>query len=161
MLIKDIIDENYQDYKKPSMLIATAFCDWKCLTDLELSTDICQNSKLANQKNLSMSYEDIFKRYKNNPLTKAIVIGGLEPFKQFNDVLGLIDYIRFDEKCNDTIVIYTGYYPKEIFGQLTQLIRYKNIIMKYGRYIPDRPKIFDKVLGVELSSDNQFGRKIS
>jgi hypothetical protein len=161
MLIKDIIDENFQDYKKPSMLIATAFCDWKCLTDLNLPTDVCQNSKLSKQKNLKVSYEDIFKRYKNNPITKAIIIGGLEPFKQFDEIYWLIDYIRNVGQCNDNIVIYTGYYPKEIVPELAKLIKFKNIIMKYGRYIPDKPPIFDKVLGVELSSDNQFGRKIS
>lgn len=30
MHVKDIVDENYQDYKLPSMFISTVSCDMKC-----------------------------------------------------------------------------------------------------------------------------------
>lgn len=41
------------------------------------------------------------------------------------------------------------------------LKKYKNIIVKFGRYIPNQKKHFDPVLGVELASDNQHAEKLS
>jgi hypothetical protein len=32
--------------------------------------------------------------------------------------------------------------------------------MKYGRYIPNNKGRFDKVLGVQLASDNQYAERI-
>ena len=40
------------------------------------------------------------------------------------------------------------------------LKKYKNIIMKFGRYIPNKKKHYDPVLGVYLASNNQFGEKL-
>ena len=67
----------------------------------------------------------------------------------------------FREKTDDDIVVYTGYNKEEIPEHLMILKKYKNIIMKYGRYIPNKEKHFDEVLGVYLASDNQYGEKIS
>lgn len=157
MKIKYIIDENFQDYKKTSMMIAMCSCDWKCLKELNLDISICQNSQIAQQKNIEVSIESIIDRYLNNPITQAVVIGGLEPMLQFDEVLEFIK--QFRQKCNDDIVIYTGYYPEEIQDKIKELIQYKNIIIKFGRYIPDKDKRFDEVLGVWLASDNQFAAK--
>ena len=38
---------------------------------------------------------------------------------------------------------------------------FKNIIIKFGRYIPNRNNKYDEILGVTLASDNQFAEKIS
>lgn len=157
--IKAIMDENFQDYKKPSMMIAMCKCDWKCLKEQHLNISICQNSQLAKQPDVEMPTADIVNRYLNNPITQAVVIGGLEPMKQFNEVLEFINIFR--QKSNDDIVIYTGYYPSEIKKQLKQLKQYDNIIVKFGRYNPNGWKIFDHILGIELISDNQFAIKIS
>ena len=59
------------------------------------------------------------------------------------------------------IVIYTGYYKEEIADKIALLSKYKNIIIKYGRYIPNQEKHYDEVLGVYLASSNQRGEKIS
>lgn len=157
--LKNILDENFQDYKKPSMMLATCQCDWKCLKEQRLDISICQNSELAKQQNINISVDNIIDRYINNPITKAIVIGGLEPFLQFDEVLQFIQLFR--QKCDDDIVIYTGYYPDEIEDKITQLKQYKNITIKFGRYIHEDTKIFDKVLGIWLVSANQFATKIS
>jgi pyruvate-formate lyase-activating enzyme len=157
--LKDIMDENFQDYKKPSMMLATSLCDWKCLIEENLDISICQNSELYNQKNIEVSIESIIKRYFNNPITKAIVIGGLEPLLQFDEVLEFIKQFRL--KCIDDVVIYTGYYPEEIQLHINELKKYKNIIMKYGRYKHNDEKTFDEVLGIWLISKNQFAKKIS
>jgi hypothetical protein len=41
------------------------------------------------------------------------------------------------------------------------LTRFDNIIVKFGRYIPDNKPHFDEVLGVNLASPNQYAKKIS
>jgi hypothetical protein len=38
---------------------------------------------------------------------------------------------------------------------------FDNIIVKFGRFIPDDEKRFDEVLGVELASHNQYAEVIS
>ena len=82
MKIKDLVDENFQDYKRASMFICTARCNGKCWRELGLPPDLCQNSKIASQKTIDYSDEEIAKRYLANGITHAIVIGGLEPFEQ-------------------------------------------------------------------------------
>jgi organic radical activating enzyme len=121
--IKDILDEDFQDYKDTSIFIAMSRCNWKCCVEQNLDISICQNSELANQKNINISVEEIFNRYISNPITNSIVIGGLEPFLQFEDTLKLIKYFRIN-KCKDTFVIYTGYYENEISDQIKILKQY-------------------------------------
>jgi len=159
MRLKQIIDENFQDYKKPSMLLATCKCDWKCLKEQGLDLSICQNSDLIKQKTIVVPIKNIINRYNNNPITKAIIIAGLEPMLQFNEVIMFIKEFRI--VSNDDIVIFTGYYPEEIDEELEQLKKYRNIIMKFGRYKHDSNKKYDKILDVWLVSDNQFAVKIS
>ena len=49
-------------------------------------------------------------------------------------------------------IIYTGYCPNpnEIPKEIGLLKQYKNIIIKFGRYIPNAKSKYDEVLGVEL-----------
>ncbi len=158
--VKEIVDENFQDYKKSSMFIATSKCDFKCLTELGLDCSICQNMKISTMPNKTILISDIFKRYKSNPLTSSIVIGGLEPMLQFDEILELVSYFR-KLKCNDDFVIYTGYYENEIKDEIQLISKFENIIIKYGRFIPNSKPIYDSVLGVTLSSENQHAVKIS
>ena len=157
--VKAIIDENFQDYKKPSMLIATCFCDWKCLKEQNLDISICQNSQLVLNNIIDIPTERLIKRYLNNPISNAVVIAGLEPMLQFNEVLEFVQ--EFREKSQDDIVIYTGYYENEVADKINLLKQYKNIIVKFGRFTPDNNKRYDDVLGVWLASDNQYAIKIS
>ena len=161
MKIKDIVDENFQDYKKPSMMIATCKCDWKCCIEQGLDTSVCQNSDIAKQKDYEVSIENLLDRYLHNPITSAIVIGGLEPMLQFKDVLQLITCLRSEKCCDDDIVIYTGYYPNEIETQIQQLKKFKNIVIKFGRFIPNSEKRYDDILGITLNSKNQYAERIS
>lgn len=158
--IKEIVDENFQDYKKASMMIATEKCDFKCFKELGLDASICQNMQITKKLSIEMSVDLIFKRYQLNPITKAIVIGGLEPMLQFNEVYELIKYFR-ENNCADEFVIYTGYYKDELTYEVSELEKFNNIIIKFGRFIPESEKIFDKVLGVWLSSNNQYAERIS
>lgn len=157
MKIKNIKYEDFIQYKKCSMFIGTAFCDWKCCR--EAQCDICQNLPLAKSPTIDMDDNKIVQSYLTNPLTEAVVFGGLEPMDQFDELLALIKLFR--KYTNDDIVIYTGYYKEEISEKIFELQKRSNIIVKFGRFKPNANHIYDKILGVELSSDNQWAEKIS
>ena len=159
MRIKAIETERYQDYKFPSLFIASCFCDFKCCTELGIDAGVCQNSPLANFPIKRIPDEMIYELYISNPITKAVVIGGMEPLMQIDEVEELIKVFRAHGD-DSPFVIYTGYYPEEIGDELSRLRHFTNIFMKFGRFIPDRSHRFDDVLGVELSSDNQWAERL-
>lgn len=156
--IKGIIDEDFINYKKPSMVIEFPYCSFKC--DKECDMQVCQNSALATSCNITVDLGNIVQRYINNDITQAIIFQGLEPFDSIQDMLYLIRVFR--QYTQDDIVIYTGYYKQEIEDMVLFLSQtYDNIIIKFGRYIPNKNKRYDYVLGVELASDNQYAERIS
>lgn len=157
MKLKTIITEDITNYKKPSMFIAFPTCSFKC--EKECGSQVCQNSELAKSPNIEISYDNIIKKYLNNNITEAIVFGGLEPFDSLKDLYLLVNAFRL--YTNDDIVIYTGYYPDEIIKQIEQLKQYPNIIIKFGRFIPNQEHHIDEILGVKLASPNQYAVKIS
>ena len=163
MEIKNLIDEDFVNYIKPSMFIGMPHCTFKC--DKECGCNVCQNSELALAPTIDMNIVEIATRFYENPITEAVVFGGLEPFDDFNDMIELIKVFEalyrtcYDIKKMPDIVIYTGYYPHEIEDLLLRLQKETTeakIIVKFGRFIPDRPSRFSANLGVELASENQF-----
>ena len=159
MIVKQIIDEDFVNYKKPSMFIAFPSCTWKC--EKECGKRVCQNSALATAPNIEVLPDEIAVRYVDNSLTKAIVIAGLEPLDNYEELVELIHIIRIKHKCDDDIVVYTGYNRAEIEQKLSIIKKFKNIIIKFGRYIPDQNSHYDDTLGVTLASDNQYAERIS
>ena len=159
MHIKGILDEDFINYKVPSMHIATSRCSFKC--DKENGERLCQNGTLAAQKTVTIKNEDIINRYLANDITHAIVFAGLEPFDSFDEVLSFTKSLRKRHKCKDDVVIYTGYCKDEVKDQLEQLKKFENIVVKFGRFIPRCERHFDDVLGVYLASPNQFAERIS
>lgn len=157
MLIKGLVDEDFCNYFKPSMFIIFPRCSFKC--DKEAGCTICQNSILAHEPDIKIDYSTIVDRYINNPITKAIVFGGLEPFDTPETMLRLIEHFR--QETQDDIVIYTGYTEEELQKEIKTYQQFKNIIIKFGRFIPSQEKHYDEVLGVELASPNQYARRIS
>lgn len=166
MIIKQICDEDFTNYKKPSMVIGFPTCDWKC--EKECGEHCCQNSALAQTPNIDISTYDIVNRYLSNPITKAIVMGGLEPFDSWDNLKLLIQ--RFRQKTKDDIVIYTGYTYDElnysepydfIESKIQWLWQFPNIIVKFGRYRPNEEPHYDPILGVQLASNNQYAEVIS
>ena len=157
MIVKEIRDEDFTNYKKPSMFVGFSRCSWKCEKDCGMR--VCQNSILAETKDIKIEVGALVDRYINNPITKAVVCGGLEPFDTWRDLMCLISLLR--TKTKDDIVIYTGYKEDEIKNQLQYLRACRNIIVKFGRFIPNQQKHFDDILGVYLASDNQYARRIS
>ena len=172
MIIKELRDEDFVNYKKPAMFIAFPTCSWKC--EQECKMRVCQNSALATAPDIEIGYGHIVDRYLKNPITKAIVMGGLEPFDNAPSLVGLISFFR--KHTNDDIVIYTGYTEEEIkniqytiqyswgkqsYSYFGEIAKYPNIIIKYGRFRPNQSPHYDEVLGVKLMSDNQYAERIS
>ena len=156
--IRGLVDEDFVNYKKPAMFIAFPYCTFKC--DTECGYSVCQNSSLIENTNIiNIDEQIIIDRYIKNPITHSIVISGLEPFDSFNDLVILIKSFR--EKTLDDIVIYSGYNKEEITSYIEELKQFKNIVLKFGRFIPNQEKHYDEVLQVTLASPNQYGEKIS
>ena len=157
MKLKGLNDYDICNYKDPAMFLIFPYCSFKC--DHECGRPICQNSKLAAAQEIETTAIQLVKRYINNPLTHAIVCGGLEPFDSWDDLFSFCCVVR--GFTNDTIVIYTGYKEDEIENRIKSLSKLNNIVVKFGRFIPNSPHIFDATLGVELASDNQYAKIIS
>jgi pyruvate-formate lyase-activating enzyme len=160
MKLKRIVDEDFVNYKKISMFIASNTCNWKCCVEQGLDNSICQNSELAKSKTIDVPAGAIYRRYISNSISKCVVIGGLEPILQIDEVIDLIDTFRVNG-VSDEFIIYTGYDRREIEEEVQNLKKYGNIIMKFGRYRQGFEKHFDEVLGIYLASDNQYGERIS
>ena len=159
MKLKGLVAEDFSNYKEPSLFLITSFCDWKCCHDGNFDESVCQNNELVKSEIKDVSNETVINHYLSNPITKAVVIGGLEPFLQYQE---LFDFIKeFREHSKDSIVIYTGYYEDEIFDKVNNLRQFENIIIKFGRYVPNQKSHFDNILGVDLVSDNQYAKIIS
>lgn len=156
MFVKDIIPCDTVSYKKAAMYVAFPYCTFKCEKDCGIKC--CQNSDIAKQPNIEMPVAEIIKLY-NPLLVHSIVLCGLEPFESFADMLDLI--IDFRSQYEDDIVIYTGYKEDEIKELVEQLKRFPNIIIKYGRFVPNKEPHIDEILGVKLMNPEQYAKKIS
>lgn len=176
MLIKNLIDEDFVNYKKPSLFIGCGECDFKC--DRECGKAVCQNSALAKAPSFDVYDGEIIDRFFNNPITEAFVFGGLEPFYSEGTVNSLIRLLleiiaqhgfrHYTEPID--VVIYTGFYPDEIYNYLKEIQKnigtvYNgkgiNVIIKFGRFIPNDEPHFDNLLGVELASSNQYAMELN
>lgn len=159
MKLVNLIQEDFTNYKKPSLFLGFPKCSGKC--NKLNGKIVCQNENLNNAEKIEISVEDIIKLYTKNNITKALVCGGLEPFDTSDDLLKVIKAFR--QITEDDIVIYTGFTENEIKNSLVypKLLQYSNIIIKYGRYLEGHKSHFDEILGVNLASNNQYARPIS
>lgn len=169
MKVKGITDECFTDYKLPAMFIAVNSCSFKC--DRENGCQLCQNMALAREPDIEVSKETLIERFMLNPITKAIVFGGLEPFDNPVDLTSFVDCARRQYHCMAPIVIYTGYTEEEIIeGKFKEdnvalktlvdfILAQPNIVIKYGRFRPNQEPHYDEVLGVKLASDNQYAKQ--
>ena len=158
MKIKGITDEDFVNYKYPSMFIATSICSFKCEKECGIK-GMCQNHPLTTAPSIEFPDERIVKRFLSNDISKAVVFGGLEPFDQFEELLELVS--KFRAQTSTDIVIFTGYTELELSDKIQPLSQFKNIIIKFGRYIPNQKPHYDEVLGIELASNNQYAKRIS
>ena len=111
MLLKNIIQEDFSNYKTCSMFLGFPSCTWKCERDCG-QQGLCQNSELAKAPSIEISIDRIIAIYLANPLSSAIVCGGLEPFDSWGDLYNFI--LEFRKVSEDSVIIYTGYNKEEI-----------------------------------------------
>ena len=161
MRVKTVVDEDFTNYKKASMFVGTISCGGKCCTEAGLPLSVCQNDGWRSCAPIVISDRQLCQRYLGNPMTKAVVFGGLEPMEQFGELIRFLFMLRRVFGCSDDVVIYTGYDKAEIQEQVERLKEYENIIIKFGRYRPNESAHLDETLGVCLASDNQYAGKIS
>lgn len=157
MKLISVIDEDFVNYKKISMNVLFPYCSLKC--DKECGEAVCQNSPLLKEPIVEINPTILAARYMANPLTNAIVCIGMEPFDSWEDLKELVEKLR--NRTEDDIVIYTGYMKHEIYEKVKWLEQYKNIIIKFGRYVPHQTSHYDNILGINLASPNQYAEKIS
>ena len=155
MEIIDYKDVDFVNYKLPSMYIIMPYCTFKC--DKENGTSVCQNCSLAAEPKIEIAASDLIAIYDGNPMSEAVVFAGLEPFDSPDDLLNFIMLFRHNHY--DDIVIYTGYTEEEVKENFDWIFLYENIIIKYGRFIPNQAPHYDEILGVNLSSDNQYAKE--
>lgn len=157
-----MFDINYNDflnYKEPTFMIYSGItCTFKC--DKENGTQVCQNWGIRKNKVITASIRSIIDRYFDQTIAKAISFQGLEPLDNLKQLLWFISEFRIES--NDPIIIWTGYTEEECIDllELIKKMHWKNIIIKFGRFIPDRPDYFDETLGVYLASNNQFAKEV-
>jgi len=161
MKLKQIVDEVFGDYKECGMLLIFPECTWKC--------EGCQNKQLALLETREFPNEDIVKRFEENPFSKCIIFGGLEPLcnvSSINDIFSFITYLLEKYHLREdrpTLIIYTGYDLDAVNNILNIIVSglgnllatYENVIIKYGKYDKDGTPYFNETLGITLISKNQ------
>lgn len=157
MKLLGIIDEDFVNYKLISTTLIFPYCNMKCNKDA--GRVVCHNYNLLGGPVTEISYHKLCERYLKNPISKAIVCQGLEPFDSKEDLFSFIQILREEYKCNDPVVIYTGYKEEEI--NFEPILKYKNIVIKFGRFIPDGVEYYDEILGVNLASSNQYAKEFN
>lgn len=156
MVLRGAIIEDFINYRLPAMYLVFPFCTFKC------GHEFCQNARLMDDPHLIViSAREICKQFVSNGITKAIVCGGLEPFDSIDDLLELVSTLRNEFYCQNDVVIYTGYTEEEVNNdeKMKQILNFNNIVIKYGRYIPNETPHKDDILGVNLASSNQYAKR--
>ena len=163
MFLKTLVEERFDDYKLPALYIGCVSCGGKCAIEGCFSISVCINDIWRNSSNIFIDDDVIIQKYLQNTITSAIVFGLLEPMEQFEEIYAFIEKLRKNYQSNDVVVIYTGYTEKECYeaGWIQKLSKLNNIIIKFGRFVPNQETHYDEVLGVNLASDNQYAIKIS
>lgn len=160
MVLRGMMLEDMVNYKKISTYLIFPFCTFKC--DKDNGCKVCQNRHLADDpKLIVIPTIEVCKQFVANPLAKAIVCAGLEPLDSIDDIIELIETLRYTLKDNSDIVIYTGYTEEEVLADEKKklITTYPNIVVKYGRFIMNDKSHYDEALGVKLASSNQYAKR--
>ena len=97
----NIIDEDFVNYKVPTMSLLFPYCSMKC--NIEAGREVCQNTSLCHSSLIEVSIEALCERYLKNPISKAICCYGMEPFDSHIELFNFISILRHEYHCNDTI----------------------------------------------------------
>jgi len=155
MKLKNIIREDYLNYKKCSLYLAFSQCKLYC--------EDCFNFGLRDQENIIISAKTIIDWHSSNLFEEAIICSGLNPFDSFEDLEELVREC-YKENYSCDLIIFTGYEKKDIEDKIYTLTKIKHsdqkIIIKYGRYDKYQVEsIYDDNLGIYLPL-NQYSEVI-
>ena len=159
MKVKNVIYEDYINYKRPAMFIASPMCDFKCCPE---EHKLCHNNPLINGKTIEVDTEELVNKFLHNKLTEAVIFSGLEPLYDNETISEMKEFIRLLREKEDTkhmVVIYTGYTEDEAKEKNSDLFNnplYRPMVVKFGRFKVNEVSYFNDVLGVTLSSSNQY-----
>ena len=88
------------------------------------------------------------------------------PFTLFILISGLVYLIS--KKCRLIPTIFFYFFVSSVLlfvatlGLGSEYLElYENIIVKFGRYVPNQLPHYDNVLGIKLASDNQYAKVVS
>ena len=146
------------NYKYPTFMIAMGTtCTFKC--ERECGMEVCQNHPLLKEDIIHYSIPNAIWRYDRQSLSKSITLQGLEPLDNMVQLIWFL--IEFRRDHNDTVIIWTGYTEEECesFIELLKELEIDNIIIKFGRFVPNKEPHFDEILGVELANEEQYAKE--
>ena len=146
MTIKDLIIEDFNSYMYPT------------------TTVIIPSGNPDENPIFPMPDNGIVELFTYNDKTKALVVKNLTPlnFSSFDEIIELLRVLRVEYKqTNNVFILYTDYDKKDIEDKLLALKSYVGpVIVKFGQYDPTYPPKMDSVLGIMLSSSNQYAERI-
>lgn len=162
----DILDINSADFinngKGTFSIALGTTCSFKCCLELNLPASICQNNNCINNPKVITTIKKLIDLYLNQNMIKSLTFNGLEVLDNLRLLLWFIYYFR--QQSQDNIIIWTGYTEeecKDLIYLIKEKMKWENIIIKFGRYIPNQKFHYDEILGINLVSDNQYSKKIS
>lgn len=145
MIVKEFIIEDFNSYQYPS------------------STIIFPNNA-ADQPILDIPDKGIIETSIYNRKAKALVVKNLTPINDgyFEDVLELLRKLRVEyHKTDFMFILYTDYNKEDIQDKIYEMRAYVGpVIVKFGKHDPALPPKWDSVLGIPLSSSNQYAERI-
>lgn len=154
MKVKNIYFNDFINYGGHcSLTVAMPYCSFKC------GKDLCQNSDLACAEAIEISDNYILDAFCKSDLMNAIVFQGLEPLDSWDELSSFLT--KFREKSNSPVIIYTGYTQDEVSNDVINFLKeITNVIIKFGRFIPNQEPHYDPVLRVKLASNNQYAIEV-
>ena len=84
MKLRGLNEYDICNFRLASMFLIFPTCSFKC--DRECGQPICQNSSLVQEPEIEVEIRDLIYRYIKNPVTHAVVCGGLEPMDSWDDL---------------------------------------------------------------------------
>ena len=146
------------NYVYPTFLIASGVtCTFKC--ERECGKKVCQNHPLLKEEVIHYSIPNAIWRYDRQSLSNSITFQGLEPLDNMVQLVWFL--IEFRKNHDDDVIIWTGYTEDECeaFINLLKELKITNVIIKFGRYVPDKEPHMDELLGVQLSNEEQYAKR--
>jgi len=158
----DLKDQDFVNYKEANFVVYSGItCTFKCEKEAGIP-GLCQNCSLAKAPKIDYSIEKCIKRFDDQFISKVITFQGLEPLDNLKQLLWFI--YKFRQNHDNLIIIWTGYTKeecKDLIYLIKEKMKWSNIIMKYGRYVPGQESHYDELLGIKLANKEQYAEKIS